>query len=43
MKFTVEICIENFMKFGIGVQGILRFILSNLKGCYIGSIDGRDL
>jgi hypothetical protein len=31
------------MKTGTGVQGILRFNLSNLKGCCVGIIDGRDL
>jgi hypothetical protein len=31
------------MKTGTGVQAILRFSLSNLKGCSVGITDGRDL
>jgi hypothetical protein len=31
------------MKFGIGVQAILRLYLSNLKGCYIDITDGKEL
>jgi hypothetical protein len=31
------------MKIGTGVQAILRFVLSNLKGCNVGITDGRDL
>jgi hypothetical protein len=30
------ICIPGFMKIGTGVEGILRFGHSNLKGCYVG-------
>jgi hypothetical protein len=37
------IYIQRFMKIGTGVQAILRFRLSNLKGCNIGIIDGNDL
>jgi hypothetical protein len=31
------------MKIGKGVEGILRFSLSNLKGCGAEITDGRDL
>jgi hypothetical protein len=31
------------MKTGAGVQTILRFCLSNLKGCNVGITDERDL
>jgi hypothetical protein len=37
------IYIPNFMKTSTGVEGILRFCLSNLKGCNAGIADGRDL
>jgi hypothetical protein len=49
MKCSVEmglggiIYIPGFMKAGVSVGGILRFCLSNLKGCNVGIIDGRDL
>jgi hypothetical protein len=49
MKCTVEICsggminIQNFMKIGTGVEGIVRFYLSILKGCNVGITDGRCL
>jgi hypothetical protein len=33
----------SFMKFGTGVEAILRLCLSNLKDCSAGLIDGRDL
>jgi hypothetical protein len=31
------------MKTGTGVQAILRFYLSGLKGCNVGIIDVKDL
>jgi hypothetical protein len=37
------IYIQSFMNIGKGVQAILRFCLSNLRGCNVGIIDGRDL
>jgi hypothetical protein len=49
MKYTVEtascgmICIPNSMKFGRGVQLILRFHLRNLRGFNIGITDGTIL
>jgi hypothetical protein len=36
------IYIPSFMKIGTGVQAILRFPLSNLRGCNVGITDGRD-
>jgi hypothetical protein len=35
--------ISGFKKIGTGVEGILRFCLSNLKGCNVGITDKRDL
>jgi hypothetical protein len=35
--------IQSFMKIGTGVQTILRFHLSNLKGCNVGITNGIDL
>jgi uncharacterized protein YraI len=49
MKYVVEmgssgtIYIPNFMRIGTGVQAILRFCLSNFRGCNVGISDGRDL
>jgi hypothetical protein len=49
MKRAVEmssggmIYVQSSMKIDTGVQAILRFCLSNLKGCNVGIIDGRDL
>jgi hypothetical protein len=49
MKYAVEmgsggmIYTPTFMKTGTGVQAILRFCLSNLRGCTVGITDGRDL
>jgi hypothetical protein len=37
------IYISSFIKIGTGVQAILSFCLSNLKGCNVGITDGRDL
>jgi hypothetical protein len=37
------ICLLSFMKFGVGVQAILRFVLSNWNGCNVGITDGRDV
>jgi hypothetical protein len=31
------------MKIGTGAEGILRFCLSNLKGCNVGITDRKDL
>jgi hypothetical protein len=35
--------LPSFMKTGTGVQAILRFYLSNLKGCNADITDERDL
>jgi hypothetical protein len=35
--------LPSFMKIGIGVQGILRFCLSNLNGCNVGDAEGKEL
>jgi uncharacterized protein YraI len=49
MKYDSEIAsrgmthIPNFVKIGTGVQAILRFCLSNMRGCNVGTTDGRDL
>jgi hypothetical protein len=32
-----------FMNTGVAVRALLRFRLSNLKGCNVGITDGRDL
>jgi hypothetical protein len=46
MKCTIQadssrmIHIPIFMKIGTGFHGILRFYLSNLKGCNVGITDG---
>jgi hypothetical protein len=40
---TGKICIPSIMKIGTGVQAILRFCISNLRGCNFGITDGRDL
>jgi hypothetical protein len=37
------IYIPSFMKIGTGIEGILRFCLSNLKGYNIVITDGRNL
>jgi uncharacterized protein YraI len=37
------IYLPSFTKIGKGVQTVLRFCLSNLKGCIIGTTGGRDL
>jgi hypothetical protein len=34
------IYLPSFVKIGTGVQAILRFCLSNLKGCNVGITDG---
>jgi hypothetical protein len=36
------IYLKSFMKIGTGVEAILRFCLSNLKGCNVSVTDGRD-
>jgi hypothetical protein len=43
MALCVMIYVRSFMKTGIGVQVILRFGLSNLRGCNIGITDKRHL
>jgi hypothetical protein len=48
MKLAVEIAscsmiyVPSFMKIGIGVQTIFRFLLITLRGCNVGVSDGRD-
>jgi hypothetical protein len=37
------IYVQSIMKIGTGVQSILRFCLSSLKGCDVGATDGGDL
>jgi hypothetical protein len=37
------IYISNYIKHGTGIQGILQFCLSSLRGCNVGLTDGRDL
>jgi hypothetical protein len=49
MMYVVEmpscgmIFLQSCQKIGKGVEGILRFCLSSLKGCDVGISDGRDL
>jgi hypothetical protein len=49
MECTVEmapggtICILGFMKIVTSAEGILRFCLSNFKGCNAGIISGSNL
>jgi hypothetical protein len=49
MKYAVDTApggmtyITSFMKIGTGVRAILRFCLSNLRGCNVGITDRRDL
>jgi hypothetical protein len=49
MKDAVEmascgmIYIPSFMKIGTDVQAILRFSLTNLRGCNVDITDGTDL
>jgi hypothetical protein len=35
--------IQSFKKTGTDIQAILRFGLGNLRGCDVGTTDGRDL
>jgi hypothetical protein len=45
MAYAVEMAscgLQSFLKFGTGVQAILRFCLGNLTGCNIGITDGRN-
>lgn len=37
------ICNQSYMKISIGIQAILRFCLSNLTGCNVSIIDGKEL
>jgi hypothetical protein len=47
VKNTVEVAscdmiyILSFIKIGVGVQAILRFCLSDLRGCIVGIADER--
>jgi hypothetical protein len=34
--------IPSLMKIGKGAEGILRFCISNLKGCNVGITEGQD-
>jgi hypothetical protein len=49
MMYAVEmgsggmIYLPSFMKIGTGIQAILWFCLSNLKGCNVGITVRRDL
>jgi hypothetical protein len=49
MKYVVSmascgmIYIPSIMEIGTGVQAIVRFNLSSLRGCNIGITEGRDL
>jgi hypothetical protein len=49
MKYAIEMAsggiyyILSFMKFHTDIQAIIRFCLSNFKGCNVGIIDGWDL
>jgi hypothetical protein len=36
------ICVPSLMQIGLGVQAILRFCLSNLRGYDVGIIDERN-
>jgi hypothetical protein len=37
------IFLPSFMKIGIGVQAVLRYCPSNLKGCNVGIIEVTNL
>jgi hypothetical protein len=37
------ISLPSFMKIGTGDQAMLKFCLSNLKGCIVGITDGKEL
>jgi hypothetical protein len=49
MKYIVEmasgdmIYIPSFMTFGSGIEVILRFCVSSLRGCNVGNTDAMDL
>jgi hypothetical protein len=48
MMYTAEMGSDgmtyvSFMKICTSVQAILRFCISNLKGCNAGITDGKDL
>jgi hypothetical protein len=43
MSLNGMIHIPSSMKVGTGIQAILRFYLSNLRGCNVGITDGRHL
>jgi hypothetical protein len=32
----IHVCIPSFMKVSTGIQAMLRFSLSNLRGCNVG-------
>jgi uncharacterized protein YraI len=37
------IYIPSFMNIGTGVEVILKFCISNFRGCNVGIADGKDL
>jgi hypothetical protein len=49
IKYAIEmasdglIYVPSFMEMGTGVQAILRFCFSTLRGCDVGIADGRDV
>jgi hypothetical protein len=40
LALSKYVTILGFIKVGAGVQAILRYFLSNLKGCNVGVTDG---
>jgi hypothetical protein len=43
MNSCVMIFIQSFMKIDAGVQALLRFGFSNLRGCSFGITEEKDL
>jgi hypothetical protein len=43
MASGVTIYLPSFMAIGSGIQVILKLYLSNLRGCDINTINGREL
>jgi hypothetical protein len=43
MALYSMIYVPSFMKIGTDIQAVLRFCLSNLRGCNVGVTNGRDL
>jgi hypothetical protein len=45
--FEVPLCgmiiFSSFMKTGTDVQEVLRFYITNFRGCNVGITDGREL